>query len=69
MLINNAGSSQRSFCLDTDMEVYRNLLELNVLGQIALTKAVLPVMVAQGSGHLLVTSSVSGKVGVPLRTA
>lgn len=68
MLINNAGSSQRSFCLDTDMEVYRNLLELNVLGQIALTKAVLPVMVAQGSGHLLVTSSVSGKVGVPLRT-
>lgn len=68
MLINNAGNSQRSFCLETDMEVYRTMFELNVLGQIALTKAVLPVMVEQGAGHLLVTSSVAGKVGAPLRT-
>ncbi|MCB1695438.1 MAG: SDR family oxidoreductase [Halioglobus sp.] len=68
MLINNAGTSQRSWCLETDMAVYRTLFELNVLGQIALTKAVLPVMVEQGSGHLLVTASVAGKVGVPLRT-
>lgn len=68
MLINNAGTSQRSFCLDTDMQVYRTLFELNVLAQIALTKAVLPVMVEQGSGHILVTASVAGKVGVPLRT-
>ena len=68
MLINNAGNSQRSFCLNTDMEVYRAMFELNVLGQIALTKAVLPSMVEQGSGHLLVTASVAGKVGVPLRT-
>jgi short-subunit dehydrogenase len=50
------------------MEVYRAMFELNVLGQIALTKAVLPSMVEQGSGHLLVTASVAGKVGVPLRT-
>jgi len=68
MLIYNAGNSQRSFCLDTDMQVYKTMFELNVLGQIALTKAVLPVMVEQGAGHLLVTSSVAGKVGVPLRT-
>ena len=50
------------------MQVYKTMFELNVLGQIALTKAVLPVMVEQGAGHLLVTSSVAGKVGVPLRT-
>lgn len=68
MLINNAGNSQRSFCLETDMDVYRTMFELNVLGQIALTKAVLPVMVEQGSGRLAVTASVAGKVGVPLRT-
>ena len=42
MLINNAGMSQRSFCVDTELDVYRTLLEVNVLGQIALTKAVLP---------------------------
>jgi len=68
MLINNAGISQRSYCLETEMDVYRTMLEVNVLGQIALTKQVLPVMVEQGSGHLVVTASVAGKVGAPLRT-
>jgi dehydrogenase/reductase SDR family member 7 len=68
MLINNAGTSQRSFCVETDMQVYRTLFELNVIAQIALTKAVLPVMVEQGAGHILVTASVAGKVGAPLRT-
>tara|TARA_R110002049_G_scaffold53223_32_gene149080 strand:- start:2747 stop:3604 length:858 start_codon:yes stop_codon:yes gene_type:complete len=68
MLINNAGTSQRSFCLETELQVYRTLFELNVLAQIALTKAVLPIMVEQGTGHVLVTASVAGKVGVPLRT-
>ena len=68
LLINNAGTSQRSFCLETELQVYRTLFELNVIAQIALTKAVLPVMVEQGSGHILVTASVAGKVGAPLRT-
>jgi len=68
MLVNNAGISQRSFCVDTDMEVYRTLFEVDVLGQIALTKQVLPVMIAQGSGRLVVTSSLAGKIGAPQRT-
>jgi len=68
MLINNAGISQRSLCVDTDMSVYRQLFEVDVLGQIALTKAVLPGMVNRKSGHIAVTSSVAGKIGVPQRT-
>jgi len=68
MLINNAGISQRSLCVDTDMSVYRRLFEIDVLGQIALTKAVLPRMLEQGSGHIVITSSVAGKVGAPYRT-
>ena len=68
LLVNNAGTSQRSFCLETELQVYRTLFELNVIAQIALTKAVLPGMVERGSGHILVTASVAGKVGVPLRT-
>jgi dehydrogenase/reductase SDR family protein 7 len=68
MLINNAGISQRSRCVDTDMTVYRTIMEVDVLGQIAMTKAVLPVMLKQGSGHFAVTSSVAGKIGAPLRT-
>lgn len=68
LLFNNAGITQRSFCVDTPMEVYQQLMEVNVLGQIALTKSVIPVMQAQGSGHIAVTASVAGKVGAPFRT-
>jgi len=68
VLINNAGISQRSKCLDTDLSVYKTLLDVDVLGQIALTKVVLPIMVRQKSGHIAVTSSVAGKVGVKWRT-
>ena len=68
MLINNAGVSQRSWCVDTDLEVYRRIFEIDVYGQISLTKAVLPHMRGRQSGHLVVTSSVAGKVGAPLRT-
>jgi NADP-dependent 3-hydroxy acid dehydrogenase YdfG len=68
LLINNAGVSQRSLCKDTSFEVYRQMMDINVLGQIALTQAVLPSMLERGSGHLAVTSSVAGKVGAPMRT-
>jgi short-subunit dehydrogenase len=44
-------------------------LEVNLIGPIALTKQVLPIMIKQKSGHIAGTSSVAGKVGVPLRTA
>lgn len=68
LLINNAGVSQRSLCVDTDFSVYEQMMNINVLGQIALTQAVLPSMIARGCGHLAVTASVAGKVGAPLRT-
>ncbi|MEQ5834967.1 SDR family oxidoreductase [Marinobacter sp. NFXS9] len=68
LLINNAGLSQRSLCKDTDMSVYQKLMDVDVMGQIALTKAVLPHMLERGAGHIAVTASVAGKVGVPQRT-
>lgn len=68
VLINNAGIGQRSLCVDTGMDVYRRLFEVDVLGQIALTRAVLPTMIEQRGGQVAVTASVAGKVGVPYRT-
>lgn len=67
ILFNNAGVSQRSGVLDTKFEVFERLMNLNYLSVVALTKAVLPVMIKQNSGHLLVTSSISGKLGSPMR--
>lgn len=67
-LINNAGVSQRSLALDTNFEVYRELMEVDYLAPVALTQILLPRLVAQGNGQLAVVSSVAGKVGAPLRT-
>lgn len=68
LLINNAGLSQRSLCKDTDLSVYKKLLDVDVLGQIAMTKAVLPHMLERQNGHIAATASVAGKVGARKRT-
>lgn len=67
-LINNAGISQRSLALDTDLDVYRQLIEVNYLAPVALTRQLLPLMVERRSGQIAAVSSVAGKVGTPLRT-
>lgn len=68
ILINNGGVSQRSLFLENDFSVYRQLMEVNYFGLVALTKAVLPSMVEQGGGSIVSISSVAGKVGSKFRT-
>lgn len=68
LLINNAGISQRSLALDTSLDVYRQLIEVDYMAPLALTQALLPRLVEQGGGQLAVVSSVAGKVGTALRT-
>ena len=69
VLVNNAGISQRSLGKDTDMSVDRQIMEVDYFAPIALTKLMLPKMIERKSGQLVVTSSVAGKYGVPLRSA
>ncbi len=68
LLINNAGISQRSLALDTSLDVYRQLMEVDYMAPVALTQALLPRLVEQGGGQLAVVSSIAGKVGTALRT-
>lgn len=68
-LINNGGISQRSFSYETPIENDRKIMEINYFSAIILTKAVLPIMIKQGSGHITATSSLVGKFGFPLRSA
>ncbi|MBQ4833180.1 SDR family oxidoreductase [Pseudoalteromonas sp. MMG010] len=68
ILINNGGVSQRSLFLENDFKVYRQLMEVNYFGLVALTKAVLPSMVARKHGSVVAISSVAGKVGSKFRT-
>lgn len=69
VLINNGGMSQRSLAFETPLEIDRKLMEINYFGNIALTKAVLPYMLKQQSGHVVAVSSIVGKFGFPLRSA
>ncbi|XP_077358894.1 dehydrogenase/reductase SDR family member 7B isoform X2 [Festucalex cinctus] len=69
VLINNAGISYRGNILDTHLSVQRDVMETNYFGPVALTQALLPAMVRQRSGHIVVISSVQGKIAIPYRSA
>ncbi|MDT8417009.1 MAG: SDR family oxidoreductase [Lutibacter sp.] len=69
MLFNNGGISQRSLAKDTTLEVDKRLMEVNYLGTVALTKALLPHFIEKNSGHLVVITSIVGKIGTPLRSS
>lgn len=68
VLVNNAGISQRSLLKDTELSVYRRIMELDFFAPVALTKAVLPEMRARQAGHVVMIGSVVSKIGAPLRT-
>ena len=68
-LLNIGGISQRSKINETPMWLDRKIFEINYFGTIALTKAVLPYMISKKSGHILATSSITGRFGFPLRSA
>ncbi len=68
MLINNAGVSQRSLISETSLHVYRELMEVNYLGTLALTKALLPHFIEKGGGHFVTVTSLMGRFGSPLRS-
>ncbi|MDY0781203.1 SDR family oxidoreductase [Tenacibaculum sp. IB213877] len=68
VLVNNGGISQRSLAKETNISVDKRLMDINYLGTIALTKALLPHFLQHKSGHFVVTTSIVGKIGTPLRS-
>lgn len=68
IMIHNAGISQRSLIIETDISVDKTLIETNYLGTVAITKALLPKMIASGGGQFVVVTSLMGKFGSPYRS-
>lgn len=68
VMVHNAGIGQRALARETPLEDDRRIMEVNYFGAVALTKALLPEMVARGGGHFVVVSSVTGYVGTPYRS-
>lgn len=66
VLVNNAGFALAGFAEDLELEEIRLQFETNFFGAVAMTKAVLPAMRAQKSGHIIMLSSVGGQHGSPV---
>ena len=63
VLVNNAGIYERGKLLDTTVEQYRRIIDVNQLGVFLGMKAVAPTMIAQQSGSIVNISSVAGLLG------
>ncbi|MGA2615876.1 MAG: SDR family oxidoreductase [Spirochaetia bacterium] len=68
ILINNGGISQRALAENTTIPIDVRIMNTDFLGHVALTKSILPSMLARRSGHIVVTSSIMGKMYTPLRS-
>ena len=65
VLVNNAGYGYFGAVENVTMEEARRQVEVNVFGLAELCKLVLPVMRKQGSGRIINTSSIAGKMVLP----
>lgn len=69
LLVHCAGISQRAVAAQTQLGVDRRIMEINYFGPVALTKQVLPSMLARRAGQIVVVSSLLGKFGAKTRSA
>lgn len=69
ILVNNAGYGHHRRFLDWDLDDIERMMQVNYLGAVYWTKALLPQMVTQRRGWLVFVASVAGKLGVPEESA
>ena len=69
VLVNNAGVGSVGAAEEMSVEQHRGVLDVNLLGVIRMSKAVLPIMRAQGSGRIVNVSSVLGLIPQPFMAA
>ena len=68
ILVNNAGISAWSLVNETDIEVYKKVMNMNYMSVVSLTKSVLPDMIKRRSGQIVTNTSLSGKFGSKKRS-
>jgi NAD(P)-dependent dehydrogenase (short-subunit alcohol dehydrogenase family) len=65
VVINNAGIASANFLEAASWDEWRSVLDTNLLGQVRVTNAALPVLRSQGSGRIIFVSSLGGRVPTP----
>jgi len=68
IVILNAGVTQRSLAIETNITVYKQLMGINFFAPLIITQKLLPYFKQQQSGHIVAISSVAGLMGFPLRS-
>lgn len=63
VLVAAAGQAEPGYFLDLEPDAFRRQMELNYFGTLHAVRAVLPAMLQQGRGHIVLLSSVSGLIG------
>ncbi|XP_072014072.1 3-dehydrosphinganine reductase-like [Amphiura filiformis] len=64
MLVNSAGTSTAGSFEEMDVSEFRKLMDVNYLGTVYPTKAVLPYMKQQSQGRIVFVSSQAGQIGL-----
>jgi short-subunit dehydrogenase len=65
----NAGFAVRDMVANINMDLFSKIMKVNFFSSVQISKSLLPLMVKKGSGAFIVTSSLSGKYGVPKLSA
>jgi NAD(P)-dependent dehydrogenase (short-subunit alcohol dehydrogenase family) len=65
VVVNNAGYADLAAVEDVTLDAFRAQIDTNLLGVVNVTKAALPVLREQGSGHIIQVSSVGGRMATP----
>jgi 2-hydroxycyclohexanecarboxyl-CoA dehydrogenase len=63
LLVNNAGTDQFGFFKDTDEGLWQRIIDINLIGVMRTTHAVLPGMIDGGGGRIVNVASEAGRVG------
>ena len=68
IVILNAGVTQRSLAIETNLKVYKKLMDINFFAAVNITQTLLPYFKQKQGGHVVAISSVAGLMGFPLRS-
>ncbi|HEY2492446.1 MAG TPA: SDR family oxidoreductase [Paenibacillus sp.] len=69
VLLNNAGYGKFESILDMPIEHYSDMMDVNYMGTVRCTKAVLSHMLERGEGHIVNVASIAAKIGTARSTA
>lgn len=68
IVVNNAGFGSYAPFLDANLQEFHDLMHVNYFGSLHLTRATLPTLLCQRSGHLVFVASVAGRIASPRHT-